>query len=127
MYRMVFYKGKCINRYCTHEAENVCVRLITGWCMEKKCSDSDLKNLTKEQLIDEITELRNAIRKHKTCTGHDLCWFQPELWSLLPELSNEDIEVPDWPQFMRGCIRYRESLDTQIPDALRVNKEFTED
>ncbi|EDW2056493.1 hypothetical protein S518_004379 [Salmonella enterica subsp. enterica] len=95
--------------------------------MEKKCSDSDLKNLTKEQLIDEITELRNAIRKHKICTGHDLCWFQPELWSLLPELSNKDIEVPDWPQFMRGCIRYRESLDTQIPDALRVNKEFTED
>lgn len=95
--------------------------------MDKKCFDSDLRRLTKEQLIDEIIELRNSIRKHKSCTGHDLCWFQPELWLLLPELSNEDIEVPDWPQFMRGCIRYRESLDTQMPDALRVKKEFTED
>lgn len=98
-----------------------------GMFMGKKCLDSDLSRLTKEQLIDEIIELRNAIRKHKSCTGHDLCWFQPELWSLLPGQSNEDIEVPDWSQFMRGCIKYRESLDTQTPDAPRVNKEFTED
>ena len=22
-------------------------------------------------------------------------------------------EVPDWPQFMKGCVRYRQSLDDQ--------------
>ena len=95
--------------------------------MNKKCFDPDLSRLTKEQLIDEIMKLRQAIRQHKSCTGHDLCWYQPELWSLLPECSGGSIEVPDWPQFMRGCIRYRESLDIQIPDAPRVNKEFTQD
>ncbi|MGH7483646.1 MAG: hypothetical protein ACRELV_15975 [Longimicrobiales bacterium] len=25
--------------------------------------------------------------------------------------------VPIWPDFMRGCIRYRKSLDEQAPDA----------
>jgi len=31
---------------------------------------------------------------------------------------------PDWPQFMRGCIRYRQSLDEQLPDAPRTTGEF---
>jgi len=32
--------------------------------------------------------------------------------------------VPEWPQFMRGCIRYRQSLDVQAPKAPRTGKEF---
>jgi hypothetical protein len=32
--------------------------------------------------------------------------------------------VPDWPQFLRGCLRYRESLDLQLPNAPRVTDEF---
>lgn len=94
--------------------------------MKKVENDSDLDNLTKEQLVCIVIELRNAIRTHKSCSEHDLCWFQPDLWSLLPEVKGEEIEVPDWPQFMRGCVKYRESLDTQLPNALRIKKEFTE-
>jgi hypothetical protein len=32
--------------------------------------------------------------------------------------------VPEWPQFKRGCIRYRQSLDDQAPDALRTGENF---
>ena len=32
--------------------------------------------------------------------------------------------VPDWPQFLDGCIRYRRSLDEQAPDAPRTTETF---
>jgi hypothetical protein len=37
-----------------------------------------------------------------------------------------NVEVPDWPPFMRGCIRYRQSLDEQLPDAPRTTGELDE-
>jgi hypothetical protein len=32
--------------------------------------------------------------------------------------------VPEWPEFMRGCVRYRQSLDEQAPDAARSSEPF---
>ena len=55
---------------------------------------------------------------------HGLCWHHPQLRDLLPERTDPKIMVPDWPQFMRGCIRYRQSLDEQRPNAPRSGKEF---
>jgi hypothetical protein len=34
--------------------------------------------------------------------------------------------VPDWPQFLRGCLKYRESLDRELADRPRITKEFGE-
>ena len=34
------------------------------------------------------------------------------------------IAVPAWPQFMRGCVSYRQSLDEQALDAPRTDQEF---
>jgi hypothetical protein len=34
------------------------------------------------------------------------------------------IAVPPWPRFMRGCVRYRQSLDSQAPDAPIHDKEY---
>jgi hypothetical protein len=34
--------------------------------------------------------------------------------------------VPDWPQFMQGCVRYRQSLDEQAPDAPRTRDSYQE-
>jgi len=48
------------------------------------------------------------------------------MWALLPEARTHLPTVPDWPQFMRGCIRYRQSLDAQLPEAPRVATEFDE-
>ena len=85
--------------------------------------DEDLNGLTREQLIDEVKRLRAGIRAHRDSSGHDLCWHHPALWSLLPEPAQPRVAVPDWPQFMRGCIRYRESLDEQLPHAQRTTEE----
>src|SRR5450631_2148869 len=86
--------------------------------------DHDLVDLTREQLLQEVKRLRSAIRSHRDSTGHDLCWHQPALWALLPEKTTAAVAVPAWPQFLRGCVKYRESLDRQLPDAARTGAEF---
>lgn len=86
--------------------------------------DEDLNGLTREQLLEEVRKLRAGIRAHRDASGHDLCWHHPGLWGLLPERSDPLPVVPDWPQFMRGCVRYRASLDTQCPHAPRSDEEF---
>ena len=86
--------------------------------------DSDLAGLTREQLVAEVQRLRDAIRRHRDATGHELCWHHPELWGLLPEATDPLPTVPDWPQFLQGCIRYRQSLDVQTPNAPRTDEAF---
>jgi hypothetical protein len=86
--------------------------------------DDDLDALDREHLIAEVVRLRAGIRAHRDATGHDLCWHHPELWGLLPERRDPHPTVPAWPQFLRGCLRYRESLDTQLPHAPRSADEF---
>lgn len=88
--------------------------------------DEDLEDLSREELIAEVRKLRAAIRTHRDASGQDLCWHHPALWSLLPEPTLPDIVVPAWPQFMRGCIRYRQSLDEQAAGAPRSEQEFGE-
>jgi hypothetical protein len=73
--------------------------------------DEDLEHMTREQLIEEAKRLRNGIREHRDSSGQDLCWHHPKLWDLLPEKTDPKIEVPPWPEFMAGCIRYRKSLE----------------
>ena len=88
--------------------------------------DEDLDALTREQLLEEVKRLRAGIRAHRDSSGHDLCWHHPDLWRLVPEPLDPRIAVPDWPQFLRGCIRYRQSLDEQLPHAPRTTDEFDE-
>jgi hypothetical protein len=89
--------------------------------------DDDLELLDRNALIGEVKRLRQAIRSHRDSTGHELCWHHPQLWALLPEKSDPQPVVPDWPQFMRGCIRYRQSLDEQLAHAPRAHTEFQDD
>lgn len=88
--------------------------------------DNDLTTLSHEQLIAEVQRLRDGIREHRDSTGHSLCWHHPRLWGLLPEPSDPQPMVPEWPQFLRGCIRYRQSLDVQLPAAPRSGVELEE-
>lgn len=88
--------------------------------------DSDLNDLSRDELIAELVKLRNAVRAHRDSTGHDLCWHHPALWDLLPEKSDASLVVPAWPVFLRGCIKYRQSLDAQLPDVPRSDKESSE-
>ena len=74
--------------------------------------DEDPDGMSREQLVREAKRLRGS-------TGHDHCWHHPRLWGLLPEGTDPVPTVPTWPEFLQGCIRYRQSLDEQRPDAPR--------
>jgi hypothetical protein len=87
--------------------------------------DHDLDTMSREQLMAEVKRLRAGIRTHRDSSGHDLCWHHPALWGLLPEPIPRDIAVPPWPRFMRGCVRYRESLDRELPNAPVLDEEST--
>jgi len=82
--------------------------------------DDDLAKLDRDALIAEIRRLRDGIRRHRDSSGHELCWHHPQLWGLLPEQTDPQPSVPAWPQFLRGCVRYRESLDRALPDSPRT-------
>lgn len=89
--------------------------------------DEDLESLDREQLIAEVRRLRDGIRAHRDRTEHELCWHHPQLWGLLPEKVDPAIAVPPWPRFLRGCLRYRESLDRQAPNAPVADFEYPGD
>jgi hypothetical protein len=85
--------------------------------------DEDLDGMSRAELLAEARRLRQGIRSHRDSTGHELCWHHPALWGLLPDSRDPVPTVPDWPEFLRGCIRYRQSLDEQLPDAPRSHRE----
>jgi len=86
--------------------------------------DADVESMSHDRLIAEVKKLRQGIRAHRDSTLHELCWHHPALWSLLPDRTDPLPVVPIWPQFLRGCIRYRQSLDEQIPHAPRSDQPY---
>jgi hypothetical protein len=88
--------------------------------------DEDLEQMTRGELLDEVRKLRQAIREHRDSRLHELCWHHPALWGLLPEKSDPLPLVPEWPEFIRGCVRYRQSLDEQAPHAPRSHQHYDE-
>lgn len=86
--------------------------------------DEDLERLGRDDLVAEVKRLRAGIREHRDSSGHDLCWHHPQLWGLLPEPIDPEIAVPPWPRFLRGCVKYRESLERQRPNAPVHDREF---
>lgn len=88
--------------------------------------DQDLDSMSRIELMDEVRRLRNGIRQHRDTSLHELCWHQPDLWGLLPEKTDPLPVVPEWPEFLKGCIRYRQSLDEQAADAPRSSQPYSE-
>jgi hypothetical protein len=88
--------------------------------------DEDLDRMSREELVAEVKKLRQGVRAHRDSTGNELCWHHPALWALLPEQTDPLPTVPEWPQFLRGCVRYRQSLDEQLPHAPRSHEEYRE-
>jgi hypothetical protein len=86
--------------------------------------DDDLEGMSREKLIAEVKRLRAGIRAHRDSSGHDLCWHHPQLWGLLPEPIPPEIAVPPWPKFLRGCLKYRESLERDLPNAPVADVEY---
>lgn len=88
--------------------------------------DEDLESMPRERLVEEAKKLRGGIRRHRDSTGHGLCWHHPALWGLLPDKTDPSPVVPEWPQFIEGCIRYRRSLDEQAPQAPRTREGYSQ-
>jgi len=86
--------------------------------------DNDLEHMTKDELAAEVRRLREGIREHRDSTKHELCWHHPALWGLLPEKTDPIPVVPEWPEFLEGCLHYRRSLDKQVPQAKRTNEPY---
>ena len=87
--------------------------------------DDDLARMSREELEAEVRRLRAGIRAHRDASGHDLCWHHPRLWGLLPEKVEPAIAIPPWPKFLRGFIAYRQSLESERPDAPVDDREFS--
>lgn len=88
--------------------------------------DDDVEPMTREQLVAEVKRLRQGIRAHRDSSLHELCWHHPALWGLLPEKTDPLPVVPEWPEFMQGCVRYRQSLDEQAAQAPRSKEPYQE-
>lgn len=86
--------------------------------------DEDLEQMSPRELAAEVRTLRDGIRKHRDSTREELCWHHPALWGLLPEKTDPVPIVPTWPEFIRGCVKYRHSLDEQAPDARRTSEPY---
>ena len=84
--------------------------------------DDDLMTMPPQALREEVQKLRDAIRTHRDASEPELCWHHPDLWGLLPEKSDPLPAIPAWPVFMQGCVRYRQSLDRELPNAARTDK-----
>jgi len=41
--------------------------------------DTDLEQMTRDQLIAEVKKLRTGIREHRDSSEHELCWHHPAL------------------------------------------------
>jgi hypothetical protein len=86
--------------------------------------DEDLLRMDRAALVAEVKRLRAGIRAHRDSSGHELCWHHPQLWGLLPERIEPNIAVPPWSKFLRGCVKYRESLERQAPGAAVHDREY---
>lgn len=73
--------------------------------------DQDILSMNQEQLRAEVQKLRAAIREQRDQKGHDLCWYLPELWEVLPEKVVPQPAVPEWSDFIQRCAAFRKSLD----------------
>ncbi len=86
--------------------------------------DEDVDLMTREELVLEVKKLRQGIRKHRDGSRQELCWHHPSLWGLLPEKTDPVPVVPEWPEFMHGCVTYRKSLDEQAPNSPRTKEPY---
>jgi predicted nucleic acid-binding Zn-ribbon protein len=66
--------------------------------------------LENRELKKEVVKLQDGIRKHRDADGHNLCWYVPELWDLLPDKKEIKLSVPPEDEFLSCCRIYRDSL-----------------
>lgn len=87
--------------------------------------DEDLKRMGRSELILTLMSLRSELRKIRDAEGHDLCWYQPDLWALLPEkIIPVEPKVPQ--DFIQKCKQYHAEITNHIPWYIRFWSWFKE-
>ena len=83
---------------------------------------------TSDKEIEIAPDLSDAIAKrgYRVIQDPNLAHFMLQVNILSVGKTDPVPAVPDWPQFMQGCIKYRRSLDEQAPGAPRTKKSFRE-
>jgi hypothetical protein len=77
--------------------------------------DCDTHYMGRDELAAEVKKLRSGIRAHRDAKGHNLCWYVPELWNLLPDKVHPTPEAPPTEEFLQHCAAYRASLNKTGP------------
>jgi len=73
--------------------------------------DTELYEQCSAYLAAELIKLRNAIRRDRDSSGHDLCHYRPELWEFVPEGDTSPKRtVPNFLVFMWRCFWFRWNL-----------------
>ena len=85
--------------------------------------DSDLEGLDRDRLVAEVKRLRAVSANTGTAPATISAGIIPTL-GVAAERVAPDIAVPPWPKFLRGCLRYREALDRELPDAPPADYEY---
>lgn len=76
--------------------------------------DQDILNMSIEELKQEITRLRNGIRKHRDQKGDDRCWLDDiELYKLLPDNVPFITSLPQKNEFLKNCERFWKTRQCQ--------------
>jgi transcriptional regulator with XRE-family HTH domain len=123
-------RGICDPRYSTSNGIAVALGCSVAELLTNdngdlhKNLDADLDAMDRGALLDVAKAMRAAIRAHRDASGHALCWHWPGFWALLPDVPKGGQVVPDWPQFLRGCIAYRTALDRELATAPRSEREY---
>lgn len=86
--------------------------------------DTDLEEMTVEQLKDEVKKLRAVIRYHKDQKGDDRCWVDDlRLYETLPEGPvGYDSTLPTEEVFLENCKRFCKSR--QVPVGSLFKKDW---
>lgn len=78
--------------------------------------DIDAYGMTETQLLAEVIKLRNTLRSLRDRTGHALCWYNPEIWNILPEKIQPHPTLPCQPEFLDNCKQFwQEQNNANIP------------
>jgi len=80
--------------------------VLACYLERRKIKEKDIEKMSHQELTEEVEKLRQGIRKHRDSSRHELCWHHPQLWALLPEKTDPLPIVPEWHEFLQGCLRY---------------------
>jgi hypothetical protein len=84
--------------------------------------DSDLEALNRDQLVAEVKRLRAGIRTHRDSTGHDLA--PSRSLGTAARTGRARSGRTALAEILRGCLRYREALERELPDAPKADFEY---